>query len=75
MNKPVDAALAVPLWIGGKPAGSLSGRAGEVTNPATGAVTKRVPFCSAADIDAAVKAAQAALPEWRDAPALRRARA
>ena len=74
MNKPVDAALAVPLWIGGKPAGSLSGRSGEVTNPATGAVTKRVPFCSAADIDAAVKAAQAACPDWRDAPALRRAR-
>ena len=74
MNKPVDAALTVPLWIGGKPAGSASSRSGEVTNPATGAVTKRVPFCNAADIDAAVKAAQAAYPEWRDAPPLRRAR-
>jgi malonate-semialdehyde dehydrogenase (acetylating)/methylmalonate-semialdehyde dehydrogenase len=74
MNKPVEAALTVPLWIGGKPAGSSSSRSGEVTNPATGAVTKRVPFCNAADIDAAVKAAQGAYPEWRDAPPLRRAR-
>ncbi|MGH6954811.1 MAG: CoA-acylating methylmalonate-semialdehyde dehydrogenase [Alphaproteobacteria bacterium] len=74
MNKPVDAVLTVPLWIGGRPAGSASSRTGEVTNPATGAVTKRVPFCNAADIDAAVKAAQAAYPEWRDAPPLRRAR-
>ena len=64
MNKPSDAALAVPLWIGGKPAGSASSRSGDVTNPATGAITKRVPFCNAADIDAAVKAAAAALPEW-----------
>ena len=74
MNKPVDAALTVPLWIGGKPIGSSASRSGEITNPATGAVTKRVPFCNAADIDAAVKAAQAAYPDWRDAPALRRAR-
>jgi malonate-semialdehyde dehydrogenase (acetylating)/methylmalonate-semialdehyde dehydrogenase len=74
MNKPVDRALTVPLWIGGQPAGSSGSRSGEVTNPATGAVTKRVPFCNAADIDAAAKAAQAAYPEWRDAPPLRRAR-
>ncbi len=74
MNKPVDSALGVPLWIGGKPIGSSASRSGEVTNPATGAITKRVPFCNAADIDAAVKAAQAAYAEWRDAPALRRAR-
>jgi malonate-semialdehyde dehydrogenase (acetylating)/methylmalonate-semialdehyde dehydrogenase len=50
------------------------GRFGEVYNPATGQVTKRVPYCDAAAIDAAVKAATAALPEWRDASILRRAR-
>ncbi|HKC44884.1 MAG TPA: CoA-acylating methylmalonate-semialdehyde dehydrogenase [Burkholderiales bacterium] len=74
MNKPVDVPVTVPLWIGGRQVASTSGRFGEVTNPALGAVTKRVPFCNAADIDAAVKAAQAAFPAWRDAPALRRAR-
>ena len=74
MNKPVETALSVPLWIGGRPVASSSARSGEVTNPATGAIARRVPFCNASDIDAAVKAAQAAYPEWRDAPALRRAR-
>jgi malonate-semialdehyde dehydrogenase (acetylating)/methylmalonate-semialdehyde dehydrogenase len=73
MNKPVEV-QTLPHWIAGKPVASLSGRTGEVTNPATGAVTKRVPFANAAEVDAAVKAAQAALPGWRDAPPLRRAR-
>ena len=73
MNKPVEL-QTLPHWIAGKPVASLSGRSGEVTNPATGAVTKRVPFANAAEVDAAVKAAQAALPAWRDAPPLRRAR-
>ncbi|HSD52946.1 MAG TPA: CoA-acylating methylmalonate-semialdehyde dehydrogenase [Burkholderiales bacterium] len=73
MNKPIEL-QTLPHWIAGKPVASSSGRAGEVTNPATGAVTKRVPFANAAEVDAAVKAAQAALPAWRDAPPLRRAR-
>jgi malonate-semialdehyde dehydrogenase (acetylating)/methylmalonate-semialdehyde dehydrogenase len=74
MNKPADLKLeTVPCWIGGKPV-VPAGRMGEVYNPATGQVTKRVPYCDAAAIDAAVKAAAAALPEWRDASILRRAR-
>jgi malonate-semialdehyde dehydrogenase (acetylating)/methylmalonate-semialdehyde dehydrogenase len=73
MNKPIEI-QTVPHWIGGKPVASTSGRWGEVTNPATGAVTKRVPFASVAEVDAAVRAAGAALPAWRDAPPLRRAR-
>jgi hypothetical protein len=74
MNKPSDLKLdTVPVWINGK-AVIPQGRMGEVYNPATGQVTKRVPYCSAEVIDAAVKAAAAALPEWRDASILRRAR-
>ena len=74
MNKPADLKFeTVPCWIGGKPV-VPSGRMGEVYNPATGQVTKRVPYCDAAAIDTAVKAAAAALPEWRDASILRRAR-
>ena len=73
MNKPIEI-QTVPHWIGGKPVASTSGRWGEVTNPATGAVTKRVPFANSAEVDAAVRAAAAALPAWRDAPPLRRAR-
>ncbi len=74
MNKPADLKLdTVPFWINGKPV-ATAGRHGEVFNPATGQVTKQVAFADAAVIDAAVKAATAALPEWRDTPPLRRAR-
>ena len=45
-------------------------RYGEVTNPATGEVIRHVPFANAADVDAAVAAAGAALPRMaRDAGA------
>jgi len=75
MNKPAELQLAaVPVWIGGKRSHPAVARHGDVTNPATGQVVRRVPLCGAATIDEAVKAAQAALPAWRDAPAIRRAR-
>jgi malonate-semialdehyde dehydrogenase (acetylating)/methylmalonate-semialdehyde dehydrogenase len=74
MNKPADLKLhVVPVWINGK-AVVPQGRMGEVFNPATGQVTKRVPYCNEEVIDQAVQAAAAALPEWRDASILRRAR-
>src|SRR5471032_151829 len=74
MNKPAELKLdTVPVWINGK-AVVPQGRMGEVYNPATGQVTKRVPYCDEAVIDQAVQAAAAALPEWRDASILRRAR-
>ncbi|MBI3045326.1 MAG: CoA-acylating methylmalonate-semialdehyde dehydrogenase [Betaproteobacteria bacterium] len=76
MNKPVEAQnlATVDLWVGGRRQSASSTRFGDVTNPATGAVTRKVPFCNAADIDAAVKGTAAALPGWRDTPPLRRAR-
>ena len=74
MNKPAELKLdSVPVWIDGK-AVAPSGRSGEIYNPATGQVTKRVPLCDASVIDAAVKSAAAAFPAWRDTPPLRRAR-
>ena len=77
MNKPVDSKLLVPTigyFINGKKAEATSTRSGEVTNPATGAVTKKVSFANAKDIDTAVQAAKAAFPAWRATPPLRRAR-
>ena len=76
MNKPVDMQniQTVPLWINGKHQQASGARSGDVTNPATGRVIRRVPFCNAADIDAAVQAASRAFPAWRDSPPLRRAR-
>jgi malonate-semialdehyde dehydrogenase (acetylating)/methylmalonate-semialdehyde dehydrogenase len=74
MNKPAELKLeTVPFWIGGKPVSS-SNRFGDVYNPASGQVTKKVAFADAAAVDSAVKAATAAFPEWRDTPPLRRAR-
>jgi len=74
MNKPADLKLdTVPAWINGRPV-VPQGRMGDVYNPATGKVTRHVPYCDAAAIDAAAKAAAAALPAWRDASILRRAR-
>ncbi len=64
----------LPLWIGGKAVAAQTQRYGEVTNPATGEVIRHVPLGNAADVDAAVAAAAAALPSWRALPPLRRAR-
>src|SRR5215208_4755776 len=44
-----------------------------VTNPATGETIARVPLSASADLDAAVSAARAALPEWRAVSAIARA--
>ena len=44
-------------------------------NPATGDELARVPLSSAADVDAAVSAARAALPGWRDTSPVVRTRA
>ena len=61
-------------YIGGSwtPAGSSEQL--DVTNPANGEVLARVPLSSAADLDAAVRAAREALPAWRDVSVIARAR-
>ena len=46
----------------------------DVTNPATGETLARVPLSNAADLDAAVSAARAALPEWRAVSVIERGR-
>jgi malonate-semialdehyde dehydrogenase (acetylating) / methylmalonate-semialdehyde dehydrogenase len=53
-----------------------SGATGEldVTNPATGETLARVPLSGRSDLDAAVSAARAALPEWRAVSVIARAR-
>ncbi len=45
-----------------------------IFNPATGAVNKSVDLADAAMVDRAVASAQAAYPEWRQTPPLKRAR-
>src|SRR5438105_4532573 len=46
----------------------------DVTNPATGEVLARVPLSGPDDLDAAVRAASAALSEWRAISTINRAR-
>src|ERR1700759_3116794 len=46
----------------------------DVTNPSNGETLARVPLSGAADLDAAVQAARAALPEWRAVSTIARAR-
>jgi malonate-semialdehyde dehydrogenase (acetylating)/methylmalonate-semialdehyde dehydrogenase len=53
-------------YIGGSFTSSSSSEALDVTNPATGELLARVPLSSSEDVDAAVRAAQEALPAWRE---------
>ena len=59
-------ANTVNHWINGAPIEGTSGRFGDVTNPATGEVASTVTFASDSDVEAAVAAAKAAFPAWRD---------
>jgi len=65
----------VTHYINGQRTGGAGGRHGDVYDPATGQVQRRVSMGTAADVDAAVRAAAAAFPGWAAQPALRRARA
>ena len=62
-------------WIGGRLVEGTSGRHGDVYDPAAGRVAKHVDFASVDEVDAAVAAARAAFPAWRDTPAQQRAAA
>src|SRR5271170_4774397 len=64
----------VKMLIGGRWEASRSERRGSVYNPSTGRIIAEVPFCGAEDVDRAVQAAAAALPEWSETPVVERAR-
>src|SRR5918995_3920735 len=54
-------------WIGGQATVS-PGQSLEVINPSDGSLLSRVPLSGAAELDAAVSAARAALPGWSGTP-------
>jgi malonate-semialdehyde dehydrogenase (acetylating)/methylmalonate-semialdehyde dehydrogenase len=56
----------IPHWIGGERREGASGRTGDVTDSATGEVIGEVALASTEEVDAAVAAATAAFPRWRD---------
>ncbi|HET9074820.1 MAG TPA: CoA-acylating methylmalonate-semialdehyde dehydrogenase [Solirubrobacteraceae bacterium] len=57
-----------------RPTAADAGEPLDVVNPASGETLARVPLSSAADLDAAVTAARAALPRWRAVSTIARAR-
>src|SRR3954451_7813999 len=56
----------IPHWIDGARREASSGRTASVTDPATGQVTGEVALAGVDEVDAAVAAARAAFPAWRD---------
>ena len=60
-----DARPLVAHWFDGRVQHGSSTRAGDVYDPSTGAITKRVTFASADDVGAAVSAAGTAFATWR----------
>jgi succinate-semialdehyde dehydrogenase/glutarate-semialdehyde dehydrogenase len=62
------------LLIGGKWVEASSGDRFDVTNPATGETVGSVPNGSEADVQAAIDAAADAIDDWKDRPAIERAR-
>jgi malonate-semialdehyde dehydrogenase (acetylating)/methylmalonate-semialdehyde dehydrogenase len=61
-------------FIGGKAVAGVSGRYGDVYNPATGELAARVPLAGASEVNAAVQSAKRAFPGWAQTTPLMRAR-
>ncbi len=61
-------------WINNAPAPISSERAGDVYNPATGEVQRKVAYSTPAEVDAAVRAASEALVSWRQSSIAKRTR-
>jgi malonate-semialdehyde dehydrogenase (acetylating)/methylmalonate-semialdehyde dehydrogenase len=61
-------------FIGGEKVAGSGGRLADVTNPATGEVTRQVPLASADEVRKAIQNAAAAQPEWAAVTPQNRAR-
>ncbi len=58
--------------VGGEWKDTTSGSYYEITNSSTGEVMAEAPRCTPEEVDAAVEAADAAFPAWRDTPVTKR---
>lgn len=77
MSRHGDAAAAYPalrLFVGGGWIERGDRSTTPVVDPSNEAVLGHVPLASEADLDAAISAAAAAFPAWRDTPAIARGR-
>lgn len=62
-----------PCLIDGQWTELNTSRHTDVFNPSTGDVISKAPMCTADDVNAAVKSAMNAFPEWRETPVVDRA--
>ncbi len=61
-------------FVNGTEMASANGRQGDIYNPATGQVQKKVAFASKADVEKAISAAEEAFPAWAATPPVVRAK-
>ena len=73
-TRAIESTRILDNYVGGRWTPAASEERLDVTNPATGETLAQVPLSSAADLDAAVAAARAALPEWRKVNVIERGR-
>ena len=64
----------VAHWINGSLQAGSGTQTQDIFNPATGQVQGQLSLAATADLDAAVRSAQAAAPAWGNTPALQRSR-
>lgn len=69
---PLELLPEAGFWIGDRRVTDASGGTFQHVYAATGVATSEVPLAGAEEMDAAVRAARAALPGWRTTPADRR---
>ena len=60
------------MFIGGQFVESKSTKYMDVYNPSTGEVLAETPCCTVEEVEAAITAAKAAYPGWRDTPPMKR---
>lgn len=63
-----------PVWFGGEWREIKDVATTPVYNPSTGEIIAEAPLCTAAHVNEAVEAAQAAFPTWMETPPVERAR-
>lgn len=73
LEEPIKGVAKVRNYIDGEWVES-NGERREILNPATGRIIATCPMSTAEDLNAAITAARAAFPEWRQTPALTRCR-
>lgn len=74
LEEPIKEVWELKNYINGEWVESESDQILEVVNPATGMVIAKVPMSTKEEVDAAVKAAKQAFPDWRRTTPLARAR-